>query len=48
MSRIVNGTMMLFLPLDTWLRLLVWLMLGLAIYFLYGQRHSRLARPTEA
>jgi APA family basic amino acid/polyamine antiporter len=40
---VVNGTMMLFLPLDTWLRLIVWLVAGLAIYFLYGQRHSVLA-----
>ena len=30
------------LPLDTWIRLGVWLVLGLAIYFLYGRRHSRL------
>jgi basic amino acid/polyamine antiporter, APA family len=30
------------LPLVTWLRLLVWLLLGLAIYFLYGRSHSRL------
>jgi APA family basic amino acid/polyamine antiporter len=36
--------MMLFLPLDTWIRLFVWLGVGLVIYFLYGQRHSVLAR----
>lgn len=30
------------LPVDTWLRLLVWLGLGLAIYFVYGRRHARL------
>jgi APA family basic amino acid/polyamine antiporter len=36
----VNLLMMLFLPWDTWLRLLGWLALGLVIYFAYGRRHS--------
>jgi APA family basic amino acid/polyamine antiporter len=38
--------LMLGLPLDTWIRLLVWLMIGLAIYAAYGARHSRL-RPRD-
>jgi len=30
------------LPLTTWIRFIVWLVLGLIIYALYGYRHSRL------
>jgi basic amino acid/polyamine antiporter, APA family len=29
------------LPLDTWLRFAIWLAIGLAVYALYGRRHSR-------
>jgi basic amino acid/polyamine antiporter, APA family len=36
--------LMIGLPGDTWLRLVVWLVIGLAIYFLYGRNHSHLAR----
>ena len=34
--------MMLFLPSDTWIRLVVWMMIGLDVYLFYGMRHSHL------
>lgn len=41
--------LMAFLPLITWVRFILWSALGVAIYFLYGVRHSRLAtEPAEA
>jgi APA family basic amino acid/polyamine antiporter len=43
---LINLAMMLFLPLDTWLRLIVWLALGLAFYLAYGMRHSSLRQAT--
>jgi len=44
--------LMWYLPLRTWERLIIWLAIGLAAYFLYGSRHSKLggssgARPAE-
>jgi len=42
----VNLAMMLSLGWENWLRLAVWLLIGLVVYFAYGRRHSRLL--TEA
>ncbi|HEY0671475.1 MAG TPA: amino acid permease [Longimicrobiales bacterium] len=36
--------LMSFLPFETWMRLLIWLVIGLAIYFLYGGRAAQRAR----
>ncbi len=36
--------LMIGLPSDTWIRLAVWLVIGLVIYFLYGRTHSHLAK----
>jgi APA family basic amino acid/polyamine antiporter len=37
--------LMLQLPWITWLRFLLWLTLGLVVYFAYGAQHSALRRP---
>jgi APA family basic amino acid/polyamine antiporter len=36
------AALMLSLPIETWVRFIGWLIIGLAIYFLYSIRHSRL------
>jgi APA family basic amino acid/polyamine antiporter len=38
---------MLSLPLETWLRFLIWLAIGLVIYFTYSMKRSplRVAEP---
>ena len=36
--------LMLTLPADTWIRLVVWLLIGFAIYFGYSRKHSVLQR----
>ena len=40
------GFLMVFLPLDTWLRLAVWTAIGLAFYFVYSVKHVRQNRYT--
>lgn len=44
---LVNVGMTLFLPMETWVRLVVWLAIGLGIYFAYGRRHSELRKGGE-
>ncbi len=36
------------LPVETWLRLVVWLAIGLTIYFTYSRHRSEFARPPQA
>jgi len=41
------GWLMFSLPKITWVRFVVWLFVGLIIYFYYGMRHSRLSGTTK-
>ncbi|GAB3027817.1 amino acid permease [Niabella terrae] len=34
--------MMAFLPFDTWIRLIVWMLIGMDVYLFFGIKHSRL------
>jgi len=36
------------LPLDTWIRLIVWMSIGLVVYFAYSYNHSHLGKVTDA
>jgi APA family basic amino acid/polyamine antiporter len=39
--------LMFALPVENWLRLLAWLLIGFGIYFAYGRHHSVLARVSD-
>jgi APA family basic amino acid/polyamine antiporter len=39
--------MMVSLPLITWIRLIVWLVIGMVIYFTYSRYHSRVQRGLQ-
>ncbi len=41
------GALMLSLPIETWIRFFIWLAIGLAIYFFYSVRHSRLRHVVD-
>jgi APA family basic amino acid/polyamine antiporter len=44
MGIVISGLLMASLPLDTWLRLIVWLIFGMAIYFGYGRHNSNVSK----
>src|SRR5438270_9207339 len=41
---LMNGFMMYKLGWVNWARLIVWLVIGLVVYFMYGRKHSRVQR----
>jgi APA family basic amino acid/polyamine antiporter len=48
LSALVSLALMASLPLPTWERLIVWMIIGVAIYFGYGRRHSELSKRLAA
>jgi APA family basic amino acid/polyamine antiporter len=42
-SALASFALMASLPAATWERLLIWMMIGVVVYFAYGRRHSHLA-----
>ncbi|HZM93776.1 MAG TPA: amino acid permease [Vicinamibacterales bacterium] len=48
LSALVSFALMLGLPFDTWMRLVIWMAIGLVLYFAYGYKHSELRRRQQA
>ena len=45
---ILSCLMLMFsLPVENWYRLFVWMVIGFALYFTYGYKHSELRRREE-
>ncbi len=47
MGILFNGYMMVKLGLVNWLRLIIWLIIGLVVYFTYSRKHSRVQAALE-
>jgi len=48
LGMLISFALMAALPLDTWLRMVIWLAIGLFIYFGYGRHHSRVQLAAAA
>ncbi|WP_043266689.1 amino acid permease [Streptomyces sp. CT34] len=47
LSVLASLWLMLNLPAETWIRFAIWMVIGFAVYFVYGRGHSRLGVRTE-
>lgn len=45
---VVCVTMMASLPIESWERLAIWMLIGVVIYFAYGKKHSKIRAQVEA
>ncbi len=48
LSALVSFSLMAGLPRPTWERLIIWMVIGIAIYFTYGYKHSEVRKRDEA
>ena len=48
LSALVSLGLMAGLPMETWRRLVIWMVIGVVLYFAYGYRHSNLRNPHRA
>ncbi len=48
LGALISFGMMASLPLATWIRLIAWLIIGMAVYFGYGRRHSKVQAAAAA
>jgi APA family basic amino acid/polyamine antiporter len=47
-SVLASFYLMLNLPSLTWVRFVIWMVIGFVVYFAYSRKHSRLAAPRES
>ena len=47
MGILISAYMMYSLTTATWIRLIVWLIIGLFVYFFYGRKHSKVQRSRQ-
>jgi basic amino acid/polyamine antiporter, APA family len=47
LSALICFYMILNLSIETWLRFIIWMVIGFALYFVYGQKNSRLGRHVD-
>lgn len=48
MGILTCAVMMAFLPWDTWLRLIIWMAIGMVIYQFYGKKHSKVRQSIKS